>query len=99
MIEWAMIAGENDSFEEAHSLGHLLKGLLCMVNIIPLNPTTGYAGQPADRERIKAFRGILLNEYGVQSTVRVRRGIDIDAGCGQLKAAVAGDQSAQDSDL
>jgi len=88
MIEWAMIAGENDSPEEAHALGGLLQSLLCMVNIIPLNPTTGYTGQPADRERIRAFRGILLDDYGVQSTVRVRRGIDIDAGCGQLKAAV-----------
>lgn len=88
MIEWAMIANENDSPEEAHALGRLLQDLLCIVNIIPLNPTTGYTGQPADRERIRAFRGILLNDYGVQSTVRVRRGIDIDAGCGQLKAAV-----------
>ena len=88
MIEWAMIAGENDSPEEAHALGHWLEGLLCIVKIIPLNPTTGYEGQPADRERIDAFREI-LTEYGVQSTVRVRRGIDIDAGCGQLKASVS----------
>jgi 23S rRNA (adenine2503-C2)-methyltransferase len=87
MIEWAMIAGENDSQEEAHALGRLLEGLLCLVNVIPLNPTTGYAGQPAEREQIGVFRAV-LGEYGVQSTVRVRRGIDIDAGCGQLKAAV-----------
>jgi 23S rRNA (adenine2503-C2)-methyltransferase len=88
MFEWAMIAGENDSVEEARALGRLLRGLLCIVNIIPLNPTAGYEGHPADRERIEAFRGT-LSEYGVKSTVRVRRGIDIDAGCGQLKAEVA----------
>lgn len=87
MIEWAMIAGQNDSQEEAHALGSLLERLLCIVNIIPLNPTQGYDGLPADRERIETFRGV-LNDYGVQSTVRVRRGIDIDAGCGQLKAKV-----------
>ena len=91
MFEWAMIAGENDTEAEALALGRLLEGLLCIVNIIPLNPTQGYDGQPANRERIEAFRAV-LNQYGVPSTVRVRRGIDINAGCGQLKAAVVTQQ-------
>jgi 23S rRNA (adenine2503-C2)-methyltransferase len=86
-FEWAAIAGENDTPIEAHKLGHLLKGLLCHVNIIPLNPTGGYAGQPADMDAIENFIKI-LGEYNVSATVRVRRGIDIDAGCGQLKANV-----------
>jgi 23S rRNA (adenine2503-C2)-methyltransferase len=86
-FEWAAIAGENDTPIEAHKLGHLLKGLMCHVNIIPLNPTGGYAGQPADMEAIEHFVRI-LGEYGISATVRVRRGIDIDAGCGQLKANV-----------
>lgn len=86
-FEWAAIAGENDTPEEAHKLGKLLRGLNCHVNIIPLNPTGGYAGIPADSSAIDQFIDI-LGTYGVSGTVRVRRGIDIDAGCGQLKSKV-----------
>lgn len=86
-FEWAAIADENDTPEEAHKLGRLLAGLLCHVNIIPLNPTGGYTGMPADPTRIEKFVNI-LNHYDVGATVRMRRGIDIDAGCGQLKTAV-----------
>jgi 23S rRNA (adenine2503-C2)-methyltransferase len=86
-FEWAAIAGENDTPEEAKKLGSLLHGLNCHVNIIPLNPTGGYAGKPADLDAIKKFISI-LEQNGVSATVRVRRGIDIDAGCGQLKSKV-----------
>ncbi|MEL6403715.1 MAG: 23S rRNA (adenine(2503)-C(2))-methyltransferase RlmN [Chloroflexota bacterium] len=86
-FEWAAIAGENDTPEEAQKLGKLLKGLHCHVNIIPLNPTGGYAGKPADPQAINEFIEI-LDSYGISATVRVRRGIDIDAGCGQLKSNV-----------
>ena len=86
-FEWAAIAGENDTPQEAHKLGRLLAGLLCHVNIIPLNPTGGYSGIPADSTNIEKFINI-LNHYNVSATVRVRRGIDISAGCGQLKTAV-----------
>lgn len=88
-FEWAAIAGENDTADEAHRLGRLLAGLLCHVNIIPLNPTGGYGGRPADLAKIDKFMNI-LNHYAVSSTVRVRRGLDIEAGCGQLRAAVIG---------
>jgi 23S rRNA (adenine2503-C2)-methyltransferase len=87
-FEWAAIAGENDTAEEAHRLGQLLTGLHCHVNIIPLNPTGAYEGIPAQAASIKRFARI-LESYGVGSTVRVRRGIDIDAGCGQLITAVS----------
>lgn len=90
-FEWAAIAGENDTEEEAHRLGRLLAGLLCHVNIIPLNPTGDYAGLPAEAARIENFSRALRG-YGVSSTVRVRRGIDIDAGCGQLITAVLRDK-------
>lgn len=83
-FEWALIDGENDTPEQADALGRLLRGLLCHVNLIPLNPTGGYAGGPSSRERVAAFRE-RLTAYGVGSTVRVRRGIDIQAGCGQLR--------------
>ncbi|MCY4062873.1 MAG: 23S rRNA (adenine(2503)-C(2))-methyltransferase RlmN [Chloroflexi bacterium] len=89
-FEWAAIAGENDTEEEAHRLGRLLSGLLCQVNIIPLNPTGDFAGLPADTARIENFSRALRG-YGVSSTVRVRRGIDIDAGCGQLITEVLRD--------
>ncbi len=86
-FEWAAIQGENDTPEQAHALGRLLKGLLCHVNIIPLNPTGGYHLGPSAGDRIERFIAI-LTEYGIPATIRVRRGIDIDAGCGQLKAAM-----------
>lgn len=87
-FEWALIAGKNDSAETAHRLGRLLRGLSCHVNLIPLNPTRGYDGAPTRAPDADAFVGVLAG-YGVPATVRVRRGIDIDAGCGQLKSAVA----------
>lgn len=83
-FEWALIAGENDTEEQAHRLGALLQGMLCHVNLIPLNPTAGYGGKPSSPERVEQFRQV-LEQYGVSSTVRVRRGIDIQAGCGQLR--------------
>ena len=86
-FEWALIAGENDTVEQATRLGRLLHGLICHVNLIPLNPTPGYAGRPSDPARVEAFQAA-LQSYGVSSTVRVRRGIDIQAGCGQLKSEV-----------
>lgn len=90
-FEWALIEGENDTPEQAHLLGKLLEGMLCHVNLIPLNPTAGYGGRPSPKSRVDAFQEILAS-YGVSSTVRVRRGIDIQAGCGQLRdRAVIGD--------
>ncbi len=86
-FEWTLIAHENDTPEQAHALGKLLHGLLCHVNVIPLNPTPGYSGQPSDRQRVERFVHILQG-YGIPTTVRVRRGIDVNAGCGQLKAAI-----------
>jgi 23S rRNA (adenine2503-C2)-methyltransferase len=83
-FEWALIAGENDTAGQAESLGQLLAGMMCHVNLIPLNPTKGYHGRPSDRKRVAAFQQILA-AHGVASTVRVRRGIDIQAGCGQLR--------------
>lgn len=82
-FEWALIDGRNDSPEQAHALGRLLQGLDAHVNLIPLNPTLGYDGHPADTSAIKSFQAILAG-YGLPSTVRQRRGIDVAAGCGQL---------------
>ncbi|NRD45715.1 23S rRNA (adenine(2503)-C(2))-methyltransferase RlmN [Corallococcus exiguus] len=86
-FEWTLISGRNDTAEHAHHLGKLLHGMDAHVNVIPLNPTVGYDGGPSVPDAVRAFQDVLTS-YGVPSTVRQRRGIDIDAGCGQLKAAV-----------
>lgn len=83
-FEWALISRENDTLEQAQALGRLLRGMLCHVNLIPLNPTDGYEGNPSGNDRVTAFQDE-LERYGVSSTVRVRRGIEIQAGCGQLR--------------
>jgi len=82
-FEWALINGVNDSPEVAKRLASRLKGLMCHVNAIPLNPTTGYIGQATSRERAAAFKES-LQQAGIPCTIRMRRGIDIHAGCGQL---------------
>lgn len=82
--EWTLIEGKNDTAEHARAVGNLLKGLPAQVNLIPLNPTTGYDGAPTRSEAAKAFQRVLDEEFGIPSTVRQRRGIDIAAGCGQL---------------
>jgi len=84
--EWTLIEGKNDSAENAHAVGRLLRGQQAQVNLIPLNPTSGYAGIPTGREAARRFQQVLA-EYGLPSTVRQRRGIDIAAGCGQLATA------------
>jgi 23S rRNA (adenine2503-C2)-methyltransferase len=86
--EWTLIEGRNDSAEDARAVGRLLRGLPAQVNLIPLNPTAGYAGGPAKSEAARRFQDVLAREFGLPSTVRQRRGIDIAAGCGQLAAAL-----------
>jgi 23S rRNA (adenine2503-C2)-methyltransferase len=82
-FEWALIRDVNDSPEQARKLAERLKGLLCHVNVIPLNPTDQYAGKATTRERARLFQ-IELESHGISCTIRLRRGIDIQAGCGQL---------------
>jgi len=88
-FEWALIEGVNDTPEQARKLASLLKELtvdgtmLCHVNAIPLNPTQKYAGKATNKIRAQAFKDELA-KYGIPCTIRLRRGIDIQAGCGQL---------------
>ncbi len=82
-FEWALIRGVNDTPEQAYKLAALLKGMLVHVNVIPLNPTDGFEGQAATPIRAKSFQSILENK-GIPCSIRIRRGIDIQAGCGQL---------------
>jgi len=87
-FEWALINGVNDTPEVARKLASRLKGLLCHVNAIPLNPTAGYAGRATDRQRALVFKET-LEQAGIPCTIRMRRGIDIQAGCGQLAGMVS----------
>lgn len=82
-FEWALIRDVNDGPEHARQLAEQLRGLLCHVNVIPLNPTKGYEGQATTRARAEAFQAE-LEGHGIPCTIRVRRGIEIQAGCGQL---------------
>ena len=86
-FEWTLIEGKNDTPAQAHAVGQLLQGMDAHLNLIPLNPTTGYDGQPTRGTAVLRFQSILA-DYGLPSTVRQRRGIDIDAGCGQLRLSV-----------
>ena len=105
-LEWALIEGENDTPETAHNLGNLIKKYdlrrdMIHINVIPLNPTGGYGGDPSSKGRVNAFCAILENSYGIACTPRVRRGIDINAGCGQLATEVdkRGRKEVEDSSL
>ncbi|MAT44615.1 MAG: 23S rRNA (adenine(2503)-C(2))-methyltransferase RlmN [Anaerolineaceae bacterium] len=82
-FEWALIAGKNDDEKTARELAGLLKGLLCHVNVIPLNPTGQDEYAPSTKNQTYVFKNI-LEEQGIPCTIRLRRGIDIQAGCGQL---------------
>jgi 23S rRNA (adenine2503-C2)-methyltransferase len=82
-FEWALIRDVNDGGDQARALAAWIRGMNCHVNLIPLNPTAGYKGEATPRERAAAFRHALVGQ-GIPCTVRVRRGLDIAAGCGQL---------------
>ena len=82
-FEWALINSINDTPQQANLLVYKLKGLLCHVNLIPLNPSRFYNERGSSQERAKVFKNILARS-GIHCSIRLRRGIDIQAGCGQL---------------
>ncbi len=84
-VEWVLIGGVNDSQQQAEALAARLVGLPAHVNLIPLNPTPAYSGAPSSRQAIAAFTAVLERQR-IPHTVRVRRGVEIQAGCGQLRA-------------
>jgi len=84
-FEYVLINGVNDGLDLARQLAARLKGLLCHVNLIPLNPVPGTGMRATPREQVFAFQKI-LEDAGVPTTVRIERGVDIAAACGQLKA-------------
>jgi 23S rRNA (adenine2503-C2)-methyltransferase len=84
-VEYLMLDGVNDRYEQATALADVLQPRQAFkVNLIPYNPTdSGFSG--SSREAIAAFRAV-LEARGLRATVRLTRGRDIDAACGQLAA-------------
>lgn len=86
-IEYTLIKDVNDSIECAKKVVELLKDIHCNINIIPCNPACGNEFQKPGRESVYRFKYI-LEQSGKKTTVRLERGADIDAACGQLAGKV-----------
>ncbi|MBO5853069.1 MAG: 23S rRNA (adenine(2503)-C(2))-methyltransferase RlmN [Clostridia bacterium] len=83
-FEYAMIKGKNDTDECATQLAKILKGILCHVNLIPVNPVKENDYEKSDRKALQNFADKLCG-LGINTTVRRTLGGDIDASCGQLR--------------
>jgi 23S rRNA (adenine2503-C2)-methyltransferase len=82
-FEYALIAGLNDSLDDARRLRALLEGIPSKINVIPLNPHPGSSLVPPDAAAIDRFVGAVARS-GLTVTLRRSRGADIQAACGQL---------------
>ena len=91
-IEYVMLKDVNDSPAQALALAQLLDRSVFKVNLIPYNPTGMYDG--SDRDTIAAFLAV-LEEHGLRATVRLTRGREIAAACGQLAATGGGRAGAE----
>ena len=87
-FEYALMDGVNDAPEQAAALARLVTGMLCHVNLIPANCTADASLRPSPRERVDAFAAILAAQH-IPATMRLARGADIQAGCGQLRSREA----------
>jgi 23S rRNA (adenine2503-C2)-methyltransferase len=83
-FEYILIDGVNDSLEQAHRLGGIARRLRAKVNLIPYNPVESLPWRRPDRARCKMFQHT-LKSHGIQTTLRMEKGTDINAACGQLR--------------
>lgn len=83
-FEYALAKDNNDNLEDAKELVKLLKGMLCHVNLIPINKIENGQFDKSSNENIMRFRDY-LNDHGIVATIRRELGSDIDAACGQLR--------------
>ena len=83
-FEYSLVAGVNDSREDAKELADRLKGLNCHVNLIPVNPIKERSYVRSTRQAVENFK-IKLEKYGINVTIRREMGSDIDGACGQLR--------------
>lgn len=91
-FEYALIKGINDDRESAEKLSRLLKGMLCHVNLIPMNKVEGRDFEKSNKETVQLFKTI-LEKNGIEATTRRELGADIDAACGQLRRKYLENQS------
>ena len=83
-FEYSLVAGVNDTTEDAQELSELLKGLNAIVNLIPVNPIKERDFAAPTRENALAFKN-KLEKSGINVTIRREMGRDIDGACGQLR--------------
>lgn len=83
-FEYSLIKGVNDSIENAYELSRILKGMLCHVNLIPINEIREREYKKTDSKGVKEFKAILESK-GIEVTIRRELGSDINAACGQLR--------------
>lgn len=88
-FEYALIDGFNDTREDALELAKRIRGMLCHVNLIPLNTVEGVDFKTASREKAESFKKD-LESYNIPVTIRRELGADINAACGQLRRRVIG---------
>lgn len=86
-FEYALIDGVNDSRNDAVELAHTIKGMLCHVNLIPVNSIKDGVFRKSSKQQIKIFQET-LQRFGIEATVRRELGSDINAACGQLRRSV-----------
>jgi len=91
-LEYALAAGVNDTDAELDALVAFARGMLVHVNLIPVNPVAGAGLERSVADRVRLFRDT-LQRAGIEVSVRVERGSDIDAACGQLRQRVEDDAS------
>lgn len=91
-FEYSLVRGVNDSRACALELAKMLKGILCHVNLIPVNPIQERDYKHSHHEDIKAFKNILESKH-INATIRRELGSDIDAACGQLRRTYAKEKS------
>lgn len=94
-FEYSMVRGVNDSPEMARKLAELIRGMGAHVNLIPINPVDGSPYSATDARNVQRFRQ-MLEDLGVNATVRRRLGTDISAACGQLRREDAAQQQGKD---
>ena len=83
-FEYSLVRGVNDTPEHAEKLCEILKGILCHVNLIPVNPIDEGGYEKSDKKSIETFKNI-VESHKITATVRRKLGADINAACGQLR--------------
>ena len=96
-FEYALIDGENDKDEDVELMIRKLSGMLCHVNLIPVNPVRERTLKRPDPERVSEFQKC-LEKYGINATIRRELGADIDGACGQLRAKALGEEKRGEAD-